>query len=297
MWLQHSESENQITCFQFELLLVIYLPYVAAQRVCLVSHLFPLCSLPHTLHPYFLPLSLLPHTQKASRPLFTFIKKQVLPCLCGKLDITGASARASLSWYKPSSVPPPNSLSRTLKHNNSLHSCSLHSWDENTGKCWCYTTALPSGERPCHSTSASQLHLEAGESSLITRGLTWGRKEARCSYVLTQKHVSRNTYLLVYVVMRAHGCLADVSSGYHAHQTVFNEICWHRMRLFRPSFFFTEQSATCQLPVPAEPGLLQNQGGWPDEQVTVKHTNHCSSLKLKCTKYIFHFGYKTLITF
>lgn len=76
--------------------------------------------------------------------------------------------------------------------------------------------------------------------------------------------------------LRSHAC----SRMFGWCVVVFIEICWHRMRLFRPSFFFTEQSATCQLPVPAEPGLLQNQGGWPDEQVTVKHTNHCSSLKL-----------------
>lgn len=238
MWLRLRESENKITCSQFELLLVVYLPYVAAQHICLVTYLFPLCSLtlPRTLHPYSPPLSLLPLTQKASRSSVCLKENQVLTFMLVKSDMSRSSARASLSRYKPSSVPPSNSLTRTLKHSNSLHSCSVHSWDENTGKCWSYTTAFPSGERPCHSTSASQLHLEAGASSLITRGPTWGRKEARCSYVLTQKHVSRHMHLLVYVVMRAHGCLADVSSGYHAHQTVFKWNLWHRMCLFHPSF-------------------------------------------------------------
>lgn len=103
------------------------------------------------------------------------------------------SAHASLSQYKP-----PSPLTRTLKHNNSPHFCPLLSWDDNPGRCWSNVTVLPPGERPCHTTSTSQLHLRGGGYHP-----QWGvvRKEACCSYVLTQKHQG------TCIRLRSHACI------------------------------------------------------------------------------------------
>lgn len=110
------------------------------------------------------------------------------------------SAFASPSRYKPSSVPPPHPLTRTPEHNSSPHSCPPLPRDENPGRCWSNVTVFPPGERPCHTTSASQSHLEGGGIVLNNRR---GRKEACCSHVVTQKHLGY-VCLLVYEVTCSH---------------------------------------------------------------------------------------------
>lgn len=44
--------------------------------------------------------------------------------------------------------------------------------------------------------------------------------------------------------------------------------------LCRPVFPSLEQSQTCKLPIPAEPGLLQDQGRWPDEDPVRSYNTH-----------------------
>lgn len=200
--------------------------------VFVLSHtLFPLRSLPHTLHPYFLPLVTSTHTESIMSSDYLYKKTGIdvyvwwiwhYWLLCSRLTVL-----IQTIFCSSSKLTDPNTQTQQLT--TFLFSALLG---------WEYRKVLMLHDSASLRWTPVSQHVRitvtpgGWESSLITSGLTWGRKEARCSYVLTQKHVSRRTYLLVYVVMRAHGCLADVSSGYHAHQTVINEICWHRMSLF-----------------------------------------------------------------
>lgn len=108
--------------------------------------------------------------------------------------------------------------------------------------------------------------LGAVASSLTTRGSKGGGGGV-VAHVLTQKH--QGTRSLIDVAMRSHRFWVNVSHGDHTQQRPFFSFFF-----FFPYFWswtvmtpnvlvlpLAEPSAACQLPVPAEPGLLQNKGG------------------------------------
>lgn len=110
------------------------------------------------------------------------------------------------------------------------------------------------------------------------------RKEPGCSQVLTQKHHGTQSRLFSSrVFMQISGwCL--ICSSRTANRDLFFPFFYSWFSKLCPNLFFClcpflELSPTRKLPVPAEPGLLQDEGRRPDEQDTVKSTQNSPAVQ------------------
>lgn len=167
------------------------------------------------------------------------MKTICLTCVFVKSNIAGSLtvANTSLSGYKPSSVCPPNSLTRTLKHNNSPHSCPLLSWDGKSGKVLIQRDSVsPRWTTVSH-------HVRITVTPWGGRGIIPNNRVVRLvAHMYWLRNIKAHVFLLVYVVMRAHTAAWNAQDlGWHvfclSRTHIFSDlwICWHKNCSFSPS--------------------------------------------------------------